>query len=146
MDEKEFLELHWSEQNTILVKMAQNALSALSGYTTAKNVAEKSLALAQKYLDGESVSATKISQYLDHEDMDQGLGLQIYNVDDDVQAIAAIDLACYATGAVSRIAFEQQGLVAMMPDPVSEAIPEVVVDALSQYQVLVAKGLVPEIR
>lgn len=146
MDKEKFLTLRQNEQNIILVKMAQNAMSVLSGYPMAKSVAEKSLGIVQEYLDNGSLSATEISQYLDHEDMDQGLGLQIYNVDDDAEAIAAIDLACYATGAVSRMAFEQQGLAAKMPDPVSEAVPEVVVDALLQYQALVAKGLVPAIR
>jgi len=135
MDKEKFLTLEQNDQNGVLLR-----------YPMAKSVAEKSLVLIQQYLDGEDLSAPEISQYLDHEDMDKGLGLQIYNVDDDAEAIAAIDLACYATGAVSRTAFEQQGLAAKMPDPVSEAVPEVVVDALAQYQALVVKGLVPAVR
>jgi hypothetical protein len=145
MNEAEFLALDQQDQNGTLLKMARNALAVLSDYPTAMAAADKSLQLVQRFLNGEDLTATEICQFLDDEDMGVGLGLQIYNVEDDPLAIAAIDLACYATGAASKAAFEQQDLAAEMPAPVSEAVPEVVVDGIKQYRILQVKGLVPEI-
>lgn len=141
----QFLALARSKQNRLLLRMAEHSLPLLAAYPTVHGLVRDSLKLASQYLDSKLISALEVSRYFDPEDMDQDLGMQIYNVNNDQDAVAAVDLACYASGAISRQAFEDAGFSTHMPEAVQEAIPEVVVDALPKYLSLLEKGLVKDI-
>lgn len=143
MNKNDFLSLDREAQNAQLLRMASNAIAVLSDFPKAKGIAASSYALLARYMGGETLPASEIGQYLNHEDMDQDLGMQIYNVDGRKSAISAIDIVCYATGAISKYAFEEQGIPKEMSDPVQESTPDVVVQAVVEYQALIDQGLVP---
>ena len=132
-------------QNKILIIMSNNCLYILKKYKKVYDISNKSLRLIKKYMIDQSISADEVSIYLNHPNSDyDGLAVQFDFVENDPMAIAALDIICYATGAVSRSAFLSQG-VKYMPDPVSMATPDVTVDALNKYKLLLDHGLVPSL-
>lgn len=145
MTEEEFFALGREAQNSLLQGMAENVLGILTEFPSVHAIAEKATSLSRKALNGEFVPAQEISKYLTNPDMDQDLGMQIYNVNDQETAIKAIDIVCYAIGAVSKSEFERQGITKRMPAPVQESVPEVTVEALECYRNLLEQGLVERI-
>lgn len=132
-------------QNALLLKMAENSLSILSGFPSVMALAETAIDLSRKSERGEAVHAQELGQYLCHPNPDRDLGMQIYNVNDNEAAIKAIDIICYAVGAASKAAFEQQGIPKQIPDPVLESTPKVCAEAIDCYQLLRRQGLVESV-
>ena len=97
-----------------------------------------SLDLVEMYLVGNNIPATEVCQYLSHSDPNQDLSAQFDFVNEDEDAIAALNIICYAIGSVGNTACERQGITCI-PDTVLSATPEVAVNALKQYDFLMKK-------
>ena len=141
IDHMMFQSLGDDERNRLLIFMASHSLSALADYELPRRVAEDSVSACVRYMDDRSIDARSISIYLNHPDPNFDLSAQYSFVGSDKSAYDALDIVCYATGAVARTAYLDQRL-SSPPDPVILATPNVTVKALDQFRSMLRRGLV----
>ena len=134
----EFLALNRVEQDELLFLLAKKVTHLLDSYPSVYKVASDSLDLVEMYLVGNNIPATEVCQYLNHSDPNQDLSAQFDFVNEDEDAIAALNIICYATGSVGNTACKRQR-VTCIPDTVLSVTPDVAVNTLKQDDLLVKK-------
>lgn len=141
IDNAKYQSLGDDERNRLLLFMASHSLSTLANYETPKQVANDSVMACVRYMEDRLVDARSISIYLNHPDPNLDLSAQYDFVGDDMAAYKALDIVCFATGAVARTAYLHQRL-SSPPEPVILAAPDVTVEALEKFRSMLRMGLV----
>ena len=128
------------ERNRLLIFMASHSLSTLAYYEIPKRVANESVSACVRYMEDPSVDARSVSIYLNHTDPNFDLSAQYSFVGADIAAHDALDIVCFATGAVARTAYLHQRL-SSPPEPVLLATPNVTVEALEKFRRMLRMGI-----
>lgn len=144
IDDREFHSLNVDQQNKILVDLATNSLPVLAKYKMPLEVAKRSIESCLKSIENKAFDAKVISINLNHPDPDLDLSAQYSFIDDDSAAELALDIVCFATGAVANAAYRRQNLD-HMPESVALATPDVTVGAIDKFKTLSKLGLVENI-
>jgi hypothetical protein len=141
IDNAKYQSLGDDERNRLLIFMASHSLLTLADYEIPKRVANDSVSACVRYMEDRSVDARSISIYLNHTDSNLDLSAQYSFVGADIAAYDALDIVCFATGAVARTAYLRQRL-SSPPEPVILATPNVTVEALEIFRRMLRMGIV----
>lgn len=121
---KGFSQLEEVVQCRFLLDVASAAWKKQNGFDVIKSKVQAYIELGYEVLEGESSDLPQLIKFLDDPEMIDDFGSYFEILSSDENAAAALDLASYACGFVSRVVAEKTNY-GPLPDPVLEALPDV---------------------
>lgn len=112
------------EQARTLLKIAYNAWTNQNDYPKIKTKIIQYINVGYQFLEGDIAKLPFLLRFLDDPEMEADFSVFYEYFSDNDKASAALDLASYACGFVSRMVAMRENY-SPLPDPVLESVPDI---------------------